>query len=168
MFGIIIIIISLILDGFLTNILPFMVGDLSFFTPLFTLTVISILYPYYRKKEKYFFIMVFITGIIYDLLYTNLLFFNGLLFIGISYISKLINKNYEMNYLRLIIYIILMITIYETVTALILVIFNLFPITISKVFYKITHSLIINIIYGELIYLILNKLPKKYMKISIN
>ena len=54
------------------------------------------------------------------------------------------------------------------VLLLILVIFNLIPVDIVKLFYKIIHSLIINIIYGESIYLIINKLPKKYTKISIN
>ena len=165
---IVLIIISLLLDGLFTNILPFMVGDLSIFTPLFTLTLISILYPCYRKREKTYFITIFITGIIYDLLYTNLLFFNGLLFLSIGYLSKIIHKNYEINYLRLIIYIILIITVYETIYGLILVIFNLIPVDIVKLFYKIIHSLIINIIYGELIYLLINKLPKKYTKISIN
>ena len=105
MFGIIIIVISLILDGVLSNCLPFMVDNLSLLTPLLTVVTVSLLYPYYRKKEKYFFIMIFITGIVYDLFYTNLLFFNGLLFLMIAYISKMIYRNYEMNYFKLIIYI---------------------------------------------------------------
>ena len=168
MLGIIIIVISLILDGILTNYLPFLVNNLSLFTPLFTLVSISLLYPYYRKRERYFFIMIFITGIVYDLFYTNLLFFNGLLFLLIAYISKVIYRNYEMDYLKLIIYIILVITIYESLTGIILFIFNLVPVTVSKVIYKISHSLILNIIYSELIYLTLNILPKKYKKISIN
>ena len=112
--------------------------------------------------------MIFITGIIYDLFYTNLLFIDGLLFLLIAYISKFIYRNYELNYFRLIIYIILMVIIYESSLALIILIFNLVPVTISKLLYKISHSIIINVIYGELIYLILNLLPKKYKKISIN
>lgn len=168
MLGIIIILVSLLLDGILTNYLPYLVNDLSLFTPLFTLVSISLLYPYYRKKEKEFFIMIFITGIIYDLFYTNLLFIDGLLFLLIAYISKFIYRNYELNYFRLIIYIILMVIIYESSLALIILIFNLVPVTISKLLYKISHSIIINVIYGELIYLILNLLPKKYKKISIN
>ena len=78
--SIIILLISLILDGILTNFLPYLVGDLSIFTPLFTLTVIFLIYPLFRKKELDYFILVFITGIIYDLLYTNLLFFKAFLF----------------------------------------------------------------------------------------
>ena len=168
MLGIIIITISLLLDGILTNYLPYLVNDLSLFTPLLTLISISLLYPYYRKKEKYFFLMIFITGIVYDLFYTNLLFFNGLLFLLIAYISKIIYRNYEINYFKLIIYIVLMITIYELVTGLVLFIFNLVPVTFYKIGYKIVHSLILNIIYGEILYYILNNLPKKYKKISIN
>lgn len=168
MLGIIIILISLLLDGLLTNYLPYLVNDLSLFTPLFTLISISLLYPYYRKKEKEFFIMLFITGIIYDLFYTNLLFVNGILFLLIGYLSKFIYRRYELGYFKLIIYIVLIVVIYESSLVLIIMIFNLVPVTLIKLLYKISHSLILNIIYGELLYFILNNLPKKYKKISIN
>ena len=168
MLGIIIILISLILDGLLTNYLPYLVNDLSLFTPLFTLISISLLYPYYRKKEKEFFITIFITGFIYDLFYTNLLFINGLLFLLIGYLSKFIYRRYEIDYFKLIIYITLIVVVYESSLVLIILIFNLVPVTLTKLLYKISHSLILNIIYGELLYFILNNLPKKYKKISIN
>ena len=74
-----IIIISLILDGILSNFLP--VINLSYFTPLLTLTSIFIVYPFYTKDEYKYYITSFIVGIIYDLLYTNLLFFNGIIFV---------------------------------------------------------------------------------------
>lgn len=164
----IIMIISLILDGLLTNYLPFMINDLSLFTPLLTLVTIFIIYPYFRKKEKKYFIMLLIIGLLYDLLYTNLIFFNAIMFLGIGYISKIIYKNYEINYFNLILYTVLLVVIYESVTALIFFIFNLVPITIPKVVYKITHSLLLNIIYAEIIYIILKLIPKKYLKISIN
>ena len=145
--SIIILLISIILDGILTNFLPYLVGDLSIFTPLFTLTVIFLIYPLFRKKEIHYFILVFITGIIYDLLYTNLLFFNACLFLIMALISSFIYKKLEVDYLKLIFYLILIIILYETCTGIILVIFNMVPVTISKIIYKITHSLIINIIY---------------------
>ena len=72
----IIIIASLILDGLLSNFLPFMVGNLSIFTPLFTVVSIIIIYPFFRKREKNkYLITLAMTGLIYDLLYTNLLLF---------------------------------------------------------------------------------------------
>lgn len=164
----IILLISIILDGILTNYLPYLVNDLSLFTPLLTVVSIFILYPLNRKKETKFFILMFIIGIIYDLLYTNLLFLNGLLFVLIAFISKIIYKNFETSYFKLIIYTILIIVIYESVYAGILFIYRVVPITIYKLFYKISHTLILNIIYTELLYFIIKHLPKKYKRISIN
>lgn len=168
MIPIIIIIISFTLDGILTNFLPYMTNDLSLFTPLFTITCIYLVYPFYKKKEKNFFITIFILGIIYDLFYTNLLFFNALLFLLIGFFTKLIHKNFENSPIKLILYIIAIISIYEITNALIILFFNLVPITPYKILYKISHSLILNIIYAELIYLIIKILPKKYKKTYLN
>ena len=79
-----------------------------------------------------------------------------------------IHKNFQINFFKIIIYTIIIISLYESLTALIIIIFNLVPMTFYKLFYKITHSLIINIIYIEFIYLILKIIPKKFKKISIN
>lgn len=168
MVPIIIIIVSFILDGILTNFLPYMTNDLSLFTPLFTITCTYLIYPFYKKKEKNFFITILILGIIYDLFYTNLLFFNAILFLLIGFITKLIHKNFENSTAKLILYIIFIISIYEITTALIILFFNLVPITPYKILYKISHSLILNVIYAELIYLIIKILPKKYKKTYIN
>ena len=164
----IILLISIVLDGILSNFLPFLVNGLSLFTPMLTVIAIFMIYPFFRKKEKNYFIKIFIVGMIYDLLYTNLVFFNGVLFLIIGFISLEIYKNFEISYLKLIIYLILIISAYEILTGIILLVFNMVPVTLYKVLYKITHSLILNIVYGELIYLIINLIPKKYRKISIN
>ena len=166
--SLIIIIVSLLLDGILTNFLPYLYTNLSIFTPLFTLVSIFMIYPFFKKKEKSYFIIIFIVGIIYDLLYTNLLFFNGVLFVVIGLLIKYIYKTYEITPLRLILYIIILVTAYESLTGIILLVFNVVPVTFYKVFYKIINSLLLNIIYSELIYLIIKLIPSKYKKISIN
>lgn len=168
MLPIIIMTISLLLDGLLTNYLPFLVNDLSFFTPLFTLISIFIIYPLYRKKEKKYFISIFILGILYDLLYTNLLFFNAVLFVFIGFIIRLIIKNFELSYMKIILYIVIVVVSYESLTLFFLGIFNIIPVSINRLIYKITHSLLINIIYGEILFIIIKILPKKYKEISIN
>ncbi|MBR1936178.1 MAG: hypothetical protein IJ842_00640 [Bacilli bacterium] len=168
MIPIVILIISLLLDGLLTNYLPFLINDLSLLTPLLTVSSIIIIYPFYRKKENKYYLLLFIFGMIYDLFYTNLLFFNGILFVIIGIISKYIYKNYGLSLVKIILYIILIISIYESLTGIILFSFNIVSITFNRVFYKITHSLLTNIIYIELVYLIIKIIPKKYKKISIN
>lgn len=168
MIPLIIITLSLIIDGILSNIFPYTINNLSLFTPLLTLISIYLIYPFYKKKEKKYMITLFLTGIIYDLLYTNLIFYNAITFTIIGIISKYIYKHYEINYLNIIIQIILIVTIYEVLNALIIIIFNLVPMSISRLFYKITHSLLLNIIYSELLLLIINILPNKYKKVNIN
>ncbi len=168
MIPLIIITLSLILDGILSNIFPYTVNNLSLFTPLLTLISIYLIYPFYKKKENKYILTIFLTGIIYDLLYTNLIFYNAIIFTIIGIISKYIYKHYEINYLNIIIQIILIVTIYESLNALIIILFNLVPMSISRLFYKITHSLLLNIIYSELLLLIINILPNKYKKVNIN
>lgn len=168
MIPLIIITLSLILDGILSNIFPYTINNLSLFTPLLTLISIYLIYPFYKKKEKKYMITLFLIGIIYDLLYTNLIFYNAITFTIIGIISKYIYKHYEINYLNIIIQIILIVTIYESLNALIIILFNLVPMSISRLFYKITHSLLLNIIYSELLLLIINILPNKYKKVNIN
>lgn len=168
MIPLIIITLSLILDGILSNIFPYTVNNLSLFTPLLTLISIYLIYPFYKKKENKYILTIFLTGIIYDLLYTSLIFYNAIIFTIIGIISKYIYKHYEINYLNIIIQIILIVTIYESLNALIIILFNLVPMSISRLFYKITHSLLLNIIYSELLLLIINILPSKYKKVNIN
>jgi len=168
MIPIILIIISLLLDGVLTNYLPYLVNNLSWFTPLFTVVIIFILYPFFRKKEKKYFLLIFLLGILYDLLYTNLLFWNALIFLFIALLSKYLYKNLEVTPIKLVLYTIIIIVAYESLNACIIVIFQLVPITLEKLLYKISHTLLINIIYMEIIYFILKIIPKKYKKISIN
>lgn len=168
MIPLIIITLSLILDGILSNIFPYTVNNLSLFTPLLTLISIYLIYPFYKKKENKYILTIFLTGIIYDLLYTSLIFYNAIIFTIIGIISKYIYKHYEINYLNIIIQIILIVTIYESLNALIIILFNLVPMSISRLFYKITHSLLLNIIYSELLLLIINILPNKYKKVNIN
>lgn len=168
MIGYIIIGISLIIDGVLTNFLPYSVSALSLFTPLTTLVSLIIVYPFYYHRDKEYYILAFILGIIYDLFYTNLLFLNGFLFLLIALLYVKLYKEIGDGVIRILISILLCIVIYELLTAGIILIFNLVPLTFSKVLYKIDHSLLLNLIYGEILFLITKLLPKKYYKAHIN
>lgn len=168
MLPIIIVLISLLLDGFLTNILPYTVENLSLLTPSLTLISLLLVYPFYRKKEMKYTILILITGVIYDLLYTNLLFFNAILFYIVIKVMQYIYKKYEINYFTIIINTIIAITTYEVLQVIIISIYNLYPITLYSLIYKIKSSLLLNIIYAELIYFIISIIPKKYRKININ
>ena len=168
MLPITIVLISLLLDGFLTNILPYTVENLSLLTPSLTLISLLLIYPFYRKKEMKYTILILVTGVIYDLLYTNLLFFNAILFYIVIRVMQYIYKKYEINYFTIIINTIIAITTYEVLQVIIISIYNLYPITLYSLIYKIKSSLLLNIIYAELIYFIISIIPRKYRKININ
>lgn len=159
---------SIFLDGLLTNYLPYLVNSLSYFTPMLTHVCLFIVCYFYRKNKKNYFILCLITGVIYDWLYSPFIIFNGIIFLVIGLLSKYIFDNYEISYIKLLFYNVLIITIYEALVFLIIVVFNLADVNVYNLFYKITHSLILNLIYGYVLYFIIKKLPKKYKKININ
>lgn len=147
-----IIISSFILDIILSNVLPFMKGDLSIFTSLFVPITIYLIYPFYKNQELKYYIESFIIGIIYDLIFTNLLFFDGVIFLIISLVSVKIYKNFIVDKYKNIMYVFLIIILYEFLVASIFLIFNLVPICFYDFIYKISHTLLINVVYGFLLY----------------
>ena len=153
MTNILIIIISFILDYFLSLYLPYERNNLSYLTPLFIPILIYLLYPRFKDKKIYILISIII-GIIYDLIYTNLLFFNGILFLIISLITIIIYKYFKNNIYLNIIYLLFIIILYELVSILIYILFGVITISFSDVIYRITHIIIINIIYGTILYMI--------------
>ena len=149
---ILIIISSFILDIILSNVLPFMKGDLSIFTSLFVPITIYLIYPFYKNQKLKYYIESFIIGIIYDLIFTNLLFFDGVIFLIISLVSVKIYKNFMVDKYKNIMYVFLIIILYEFLVASIFLIFNLVPISFYDFIYKILHTLLINVVYGFLLY----------------
>lgn len=147
-----IIISSFILDIILSNVLPFMKGDLSIFTSLFVPITIYLIYPFYKNQKLKYYIESFIIGIIYDLIFTNLLFFDGVIFLIISLVSVKIYKNFIVDKYKNIMYVFLIIILYEFLVASIFLIFNLVPISFYDFIYKISHTLLINVVYGSLLY----------------
>lgn len=166
--AIIISIISLIFDGVLTNFLPYLNGDLTLFTPMFSVVSIFLLYPLLLNDNKKYLLYTFIYGIIYDLLYTNLFLYDAFIFLFLGFFTLKIYKNFKVTKIKVLIYLSLSIIIYESLFAGSVLILNLVPITIEKLIYKISHSLIINLIYGEILYIIIDLLPTRYHSKKIN
>lgn len=164
----IILVTSFILDGILSNFLPFMEGDLSFFTPLVTIVALFLIYTFFDKENNKYYLTAFITGLLYDLFYTNLFFLNAFLFVLIAFITVYIYGNERIDFFRVLIYLIFIIALYESSIAILIVIFNVVPMSIDKLLYKISHTLILNLIYGEVIYFIIQIIPKKYKKKRLN
>ncbi len=133
--------ISVILDGILSAIIPLN----SIFRPKLTVTTIYFLYSKYKKNKNYYFILLIITGIIYDLLYTNILLFHPVIFYLLGTFIKYIKDNY--NKTPTIIGLVLTIIFYETVICILMSVFQITKTNIINLLLVIGSSLLLNILY---------------------
>ena len=69
--------------------------------------------------------------------------------------------NYELNILTITISLIFIISVYETSLLLILVVLRIYDFSIIDLLYKISHSLLLNIIYGLIGYYLIGLNKKK-------
>lgn len=131
--------------------------------PLTVLTTLIITETYFKKQKKYY-VYAFITGFIYDTLYTNTVLINAVLFMNLAVFTKYINKNITNNPLRLLINIILSIMIYQLMTYFIHLIIDVEKLNIKDLLEGLYKPLILNILYGYAIYYLIIFLNKKHKK----
>ena len=151
-----IIIFSFLFEASFSNIIP---KD-SLFTPLFLITSLVILFPYFKNKKINFIIVCIICGLFYDIVFCQSIFINTLSF-GISgslivLAYNYINYNvYSSNFLNLII-----IVFYRLISYLLLCIVDFISFNEVALLKGIYSSIIVNIIYGVFIYIIIALLSK--------
>jgi len=160
--SIIYLVISFLLEGIMSNIFPSTLSNISYFTTIYIIISFVIIYPYFDNDKK-FFILIFIFGILFDILYTSTIFVNTFIFIIIGIVIKILYNILPGNvfmtniisYVGIIIYHILMITGYGDYSIILL--FNI-----------IIHSIFMTIIYTSISYFIMkfmyNKFDIKYIK----
>ncbi len=147
--------IALMLDGLISNYVPFMFHNLSYFTPLLTLMTLFFAYFLLREKPKMYFLLAIIFGFLYDLSYTNLLIWNSLLFFVLALLIQQFFPKLPLQIFSVLSCLIILILLYEFFNVLLLIIFQLFPITFIDYFYKVTHSMLLNLLYGSSLYCLL-------------
>ena len=152
----IIIIISFLLETIISNI----VNINSFLTPLFLLTSLVILYPYFKGNKFNFVLVCIICGLFYDLALTDSLFINtisfglcsGIIIFSYNYFKYNI---YSSNLINLI-----NIVFYRVISYLLLCIVDYISFSEINLIQGIYNSILINIVYGIIIYIISNLISK--------
>ncbi len=153
------IILSFILEGTISNL----VSPNSIILPLFTMTSLVICYPYFNKTKKYHFIITsIIIGIIYDIAYTNSLFINTFTFIICCLIIIYIDNYIHDSLLNKTIINIIMILLFKTISYLLLFIFGFIKFNYNILLKGIYSSLVLNIIYGIILYFICDFISRKF------
>lgn len=155
-----VLIISFLLEAIFTNL----VNTNSFLIPLFTLTSLVMIYPYFNKKNINYILVCLIVGLFYDIVFADSIFVNTVSFGIVGALTMLCYNYVKCNiYSSSIVNLIMLIT-YRIISYVILLSINYITFN-NKVFFRgIYKSLIANIIYGILLYLIIEIIAKKFNK----
>lgn len=160
----IVIFISFLLEGLISNIIPF---HSPLFQNCFTLVSLLVLYPYFYNRQSLFFTLAFISGMLLDITYTNTLFLNGLLFLLMAYFIKKLNIWISSNTINDIFLTIIIIILYRTISYFVLMLINNYPFNFNLFATSITSSLILNIIYAVFLSFVMDKLRIKFHLIKV-
>lgn len=152
----IILIFSFLFESAFSNIVP----KNSLLIPLFLLTSLTILYPYFKNKNINFVVTCVICGFIYDISLTNSLFINTLSFGIISGLIILIYNYINYNICSSNILNILVLISYRIVSYILLCIIDIIKFNEMSLIEGIYSSLIVNIIYGIIIFIVVDLLAK--------
>lgn len=154
---ILIIIFSLFLDFLLSNI---NYSLLSYFYPMITITTIVYLSNFYTNSNRSnYYLLVFLTSIIYDSIFVGNLLITVSSFMIVAILNMFLKRHLRSNLFNNILMLILSIILYEVFILLLLFVVGYKSFEFGMLLYKITHSLLLNAIYIVIMFLVLK--PKK-------
>ena len=151
-----VLIFSFLFEAMFTNL----VSTNSIFIPLFTITALVLIYPYFKKKNFNYIIVCLILGLFYDIAFADSVFVNTICFGIIGGLNILIYNYVKYNiYTSNIINIIIIIT-YRIISYIILLSINFIAFNNNIFFKGIYNSILINLAYGIILYLVIDVLAK--------
>lgn len=151
------VIFSFILDGLLSNLLPFDLTDPSWLKTIYSLISLVIIYNYFDNKQKYLSILI-VLGIFFDIVYTNTFILNIVVFLIIYIILSYLDYIIPTNIITINIKSIACISSYHLLTYIILLLSNYNNYSIKLLGLILLRSIIMTIIYTTISYLIMNKI----------
>jgi len=154
---IIYIIISFLLDGLVSNLIPFNLIEPSYFKTIYSIIALVIIYNYFDNKSKYITILI-ILGIFFDIVYTNTFILNIVVFLTIYLILSIVDYIIPTNIITINIKSIFCIFLYHLLTYIILLLANYNNYSIKLLGLILLRSIIMTIIYTTISYLIMNKI----------
>ena len=152
-------VLSFLLEGIVSNI----VGITStWLVPLFSIVSLIIIYPYFNHEEENFLKVCFAVGLFYDLVYTDTLVINACIFTLIGFFIRWLSSWMSNHAISVLFITFLTIFVYRILMYLILIVVGFLPFDLNTLVTSITSSLLLNLIYAEVLYLITDFMSKKY------
>lgn len=159
----IILLISFFLDGIMSNYFTSITLHISLFNTIYTVIALSCIANYFSNKKKYI-ILIGLTGLCFDIVYTNTFLLNVFIFIIIGLNVILLNSKLPNNILYNALISFINVCLYYILTYLILIMTNYININISILLHILICSIIMSIIYSIILTFILNRLSLKNIK----
>lgn len=151
-----ILILSFLLEGVFSNVIEIN----SALLPCFSLISLAIIYPYFKDKNINFLIASLLTGIFYDIAFTNTPFINSVVFVFCGFIIRWFYKYVNFNFLTQILLTILIVLVNRLTIYLILCVFDYTNFNEDILISSILSSLIANIIYSAIMFYVLHHFCK--------
>lgn len=159
--SVVLLIFSFLFEGFISNYISSSLTDFNLFTSLYTLITLVVLYPYFHNKKKYY-ILLLIFSFLIDIVYTNTLIFNVILFVGVSFIYRFLNYLLSSNLLMINIISLVSVFFYHLLSYLILVLINYNNYPFMLLINIFLNSIIMTVIYTSIVYFVSKYLFDKF------
>lgn len=117
--SIIYLILSFILDNFMSNLFPSTLSSVSYFTTIYIVISFVIIYPYFTNEKKYYMLLM-IFGLLFDIIYTSTFILNMILFGVIGLVIKLLNNIFPENVFTTNLISVIVISLYHILSFVIL------------------------------------------------
>ena len=155
----IIVAVSFILTTVVNNFLPYVFNQIVFF-PMFVLVGLIAAY-FYSKNNKRFLILSFLSGFMIDNAWTNTTIIYGVIYLALGYIIIKINYIFVINIINYMVEIILFIIMENIIVYGLLVMLNYTSYSIIDLIIKISKSIPLSLVYGIIVYFVLDFFGKK-------
>ena len=159
--SIIYLIISFILDNFMSNIFPSTLNNISYFTTIYIIISLVIIYPYFSNEKKYY-LLVIVFGLLFDILYTGTFIFNLVLFLVISMVIKLLNNIFPFNVFTTNFISVIAIGIYHILSFIILSLVSSVGYDFVLLINVIVRSVLMTVIYTSISYFVMKYIYGKF------
>ena len=151
--------ISFLLDGIISNYLPFELANPSYLKTIYTIIALTIMYNSFYNQKKYLTILI-ILGMLFDIVYTNTILINTIIFITIYIVLYNIDYLMPTNIVTINIKSIICVFVYYILTYIILLLshFNIYDFRLLLGI--LLKSIIMTILYTTISYIIIKKIYK--------
>ncbi len=156
---VVVLIFSFFLESIISNFIPL---DTNLFVPLFTLISLIIIYPYFNGEKTNYLKVCAGIGFLYDVVFTDTLMMNLVLFVLLGLFICFLNQLFSNNVFSVILISVVIIFLYRVMEYGILCLSGLFAFHMERLWESIFSSLLLNLFYVSIVYLITDFFAKKY------